>query len=361
MSSYFRKHALSVLIAEILKLHNRDMFEIYIFSYGEAKEDTQERKRIMEYADHFINLRGTNDKDSAVLIRDLGINILFDMNGYSGNIRPGILALRPAPVQALWMSYPNTVGGPYTDYYISDRYIVETEEHAKSFTEKVKRLSRCCWTYDTESRVPDYSITRETEGLPKDAIVLGNFNGVHKMSFLTISLWMEILQKTDNTLLWTMESNHLMRPAMQELAKKYGVDPKRILPAAIVPHAKHLGRFQAVDLVLDTFPCNGHTLTMDALWAGCPVVTYAGRTPVGRVAGSALRTQGFDQLVAQSPQEYVNTAVEICKNPDLRQYIRTEMMERRYSGTLFDQKSFVRELDSIYMEIWQEAKQELNL
>jgi len=259
------------------------------------------------------------------------------------------------------MSYPNTIGGFWTDYYISDKYIVETAEHEKSFTERVKKLSRCCWTYDTEGRTFDFSVTRENAGLPKNAVVLGNFNGSHKMSHLTLTMWMEILQRTTNTVLYSMESNHYMTMAMAKLADQYGVDPKRIIPAQSIQHAKHLGRFAIVDLVLDTTPCTGHTLSMDSLWGGCPLVTYAGNTPVARVGASAVRTLGFDNLVASSPMDYVNKAVELCWNNDLRHELRTQTLDRRMTGGLFDQKSFVTELDAMYLEIWDESKKRMGI
>lgn len=355
ISSYFRRHALSVLIAEVLKMHNRDMLEIYIFAYGDAQE-TPERQRIMDYCDHFINLKGTPDIEAAEMIRNMGINMLVDMNGYSGHIRPGILSRRPAPVQGLWMSYPNTLGAIWSDFYISDRYIVETREHEKSFHERVYTMSRCCWTYDTQNRTIDESATRESEGLPEDAIILGNFNGTHKVSYLLLSMWMTILSSTENTYLWTMISSNVTLETLRDVARSWGIDPQRIISTKMIDHKKHLGRFRLVDLILDTFPCNGHTLSMDALWACCPMITYAGKTPISRVASSALRTQGFDDLVTHSPQEYIDLAIELIEDAPRRSSIRERMRVQKTEGLLFNQKQFVAELDSIYVRIWDDFK-----
>lgn len=356
ISSYFRRHALSLLIAEVLKMHNREELEIYVFSYGDANEDLPERQRIRDYADHFINLKGIDDARAAALIHKIGLQLLIDMNGFSGHIRPGILCRKPAPVQGLWMSYPNTTGAAWADFYISDRYIVESDEHFESFTEKVYRMSRCCWTYDTINRPTSNVLTRKKCGLPNDGIVLGNFNSTHKMSYLSMVMWMTILSRTKNTYLWTMAAPTGSLENIQVMAEKWGIDKSRIIKADMIPHDQHLGRFRLVDLVLDTFPCNGHTLSMDALWSCCPMITMAGRTPISRVASSALRTSGFDYLVTHSPEQYIELAVSLINNPHALQKIREEMLSVKETGNLFNQQQFVSELDSIYAQIWNDFK-----
>ena len=49
-----------------------------------------------------------------------GIHILVNLNGYTRGARNEIFALRPAPIQVMWLGYPNTSGAPYMDYLITD-------------------------------------------------------------------------------------------------------------------------------------------------------------------------------------------------------------------------------------------------
>lgn len=42
------------------------------------------------------------------------------MNGYTKGARNEIFALRPAPIQVMWLGYPGTSGAPFMDYIISD-------------------------------------------------------------------------------------------------------------------------------------------------------------------------------------------------------------------------------------------------
>ena len=43
------------------------------------------------------------------------------MNGYTKGARNEIFALRPAPIQVMWLGYPGTSGAPFMDYIITDK------------------------------------------------------------------------------------------------------------------------------------------------------------------------------------------------------------------------------------------------
>jgi protein O-GlcNAc transferase len=43
-----------------------------------------------------------------------------NLNGYTRGARNEIFALRPAPIQVMWLGYPNTSGAPFMDYIVTD-------------------------------------------------------------------------------------------------------------------------------------------------------------------------------------------------------------------------------------------------
>src|SRR6202044_901977 len=89
----------------------------------------------------------------------------------------------------------------------------------------------------------------------------------------------------------------------------------RLVFAPILPHLEHLARHRLADLFLDTLPYNAHTTASDALWAGLPVVTCAGETFAGRVAGSLLRAVGLPELMTTSLADYENLALALAREP----------------------------------------------
>ena len=101
---------------------------------------------------------------------------------------------------------------------------------------------------------------------------------------------------------------------MIAMANKLGLPPGRIIFSPVAPKEEHVRRGRLADLCLDTPLCNGHTTGMDVLWAGTPVLTLPLETLASRVAGSQLHALGFPELVASSPEDYVEKAVHLGNN-----------------------------------------------
>ena len=115
----------------------------------------------------------------------------------------------------------------------------------------------------------------------------------------------------------------------------------------------------ACDLLLDTFPYGGHTLTSDALWAGTPVVTRSGDSFASRVAGSLLRAVGLEQLVARSAEEYRHIAETLLRDRPRREAIRGTLTTQRHQLALFDSAAYARKLEAALLGVvaarWQQG------
>jgi hypothetical protein len=81
--------------------------------------------------------------------------------------------------------------------------------------------------------------------------------------------------------------------------------------------------------VLDTFPYNGHTTSLDSLWMGVPVITLVGQTTVGRAGLSQLTNLGLPELIGGTPEDFVRIAVDLAGDlprlGDLRTTLRGRM------------------------------------
>merc|ERR1712142_863622 len=154
--------------------------------------------------------------------------------------------------------------------------------------------------------------TRSQYGLPDDAIVYCNFNQLYKIDPSTLEMWLNILKKVPNSVLWLLRF-----PAVGEAnVKKYatqtcGIAANRIIFSPVAPKEEHVRRGQLADVCLDTPLCNGHTTGMDVLWAGCPMVTLPKETLASRVASSQLATLGCPELIAKDAANYEDIAVQL--------------------------------------------------
>lgn len=156
---------------------------------------------------------------------------------------------------------------------------------------------------------------RSQYGLPEKAVVYCNFNQLYKIDPDTLENWVTILKRVPNSILWLLRFPATGEPNVTAMATKLGLAPGRIIFSPVAPKEEHVRRGRLADLCLDTPLCNGHTTGMDVLWAGTPVLTLPLETLASRVAGSQLHALGFPEMVASSPEEYVEKAVHLGNNP----------------------------------------------
>jgi protein O-GlcNAc transferase len=350
LSSDFRLHAVSILVAGLLESHDRRSFETYAMSTG-ADDGSALRQRVVAGCDHFIDLQGAQNAAIAARISELGIDILVDLNGHSLGGRPGVLALRPAPLQLNYLGFPGTMGCDFVDYVVADEFVIPLER-AKYFSEKIIYLPDCFQPNDAR-RVTPRPCTRLAAGLPESGFVFCAFNTSHKLNPVVFDLWCRLLEATPGSLLWVVSPGPKGAELLRREAQARGVEPQRLVFADQKPYAEHISRIVHADLFLDTLPFNGGTTTSDFLWAGVPVVTCAGRSFAGRMSGSLLRAVGLPQLVTTTPQEYMQLALELAHDPGKLSQVRATLMENKAQAPLFDTRRYCRHLEAAYAQIWQ--------
>ena len=106
------------------------------------------------------------------------------------------------------------------------------------------------------------------------------------------------------------------------------------------------------DLFLDTFPICAHTTASDALWVGLPIVTMAGNSMVSRVAGSALKNIGMQELITYNYQDYKSKILELANNKNYLREVRNKIISNRSSSKLFDTEGFTKNLETEYEKLF---------
>lgn len=104
---------------------------------------------------------------------------------------------------------------------------------------------------------------------------------------------------------------------------------------------------------LDAFPYPGGTTTCHSLWMGVPVITLAGPTVISRGGASLLSVIGLSDLIARTPEEYVEIAVKLAGDPGRLKTLRTGLRERLAASPLMDAARFTRHLEAAYRQMWQ--------
>ena len=357
LSADFREHAVAFVIAGLIERHDRQRFDVIGYSCG-PDDASAIRSRLAGAFDRFIDIRETSDRRAAELIQADAVDILIDLTGYTAHGRTAVLAHRPAPVQASYIGYSGTMGADFIDYILVDRFLVPPDQQ-RFFSERLVHLPDCYLCTDDRREIPERTPTRAESGLPEADFVFCCFNNAFKITPAFFDVWMRLLRAVPGSVLWLLDANPLARANSAREATARGVTPERLVFAPRRPVAEHLARHRLADLFLDTLPYNAHVTTSDALWAGLPVVTCAGNTFAGRVAGSLLRAIGLEELVTTSLDEYEALALRLAGDPDLLRQLRTRLEQNRQTQPLFDTARITRHLEAAYqqmLETWKAGR-----
>ncbi len=350
LSSDFKNHPVAHLMLSLFGLHDRKDFTVFTFSYG-RNDESGYRERIKNDSDEFFDLQATDHLEAAGRIFESGVDILVDLNGHTRNNRLEICALRPAPVQAAYLGFPGTTGADFLDYIITDR-IVTPEDQSPYYSEQLVYLPHCYQINDHKQKISDVPFTRSDFGLPENGFVFCSFNNNYKIEQVMFGVWMNLLKKAPDSVLWLFKSNDMAERNLMSEAQARGVDVDRLIFAEKMPKDQYLARCRLADLALDTRICGGHTTTSDALWAEVPVVTMLGAHFASRVSASLLNAVGLPELITHDLEDYEALAFRLSQNPDELDDLKAKLAHNRLSEPLFDTPRFVGNLESAYRRMW---------
>jgi len=345
-SAEIRNHPVARLVARVLELHDRSRFEICVYSYGPVVED-ETRTRIMASSDRFRDVSQRSEEEIANAARRDGIDIAVDLTGHTSYARTGLFACRPAPVQISYLGYPGTSGASFIDYLIADKLLIP-RGHERFFSEAPIYMPHCYQAQDDTARTAELP-SRTMLGLPDDSFVFCAINNSYKITPDLYDVWMRLLRRTDDSVLWLLKSNPWAEVNLRRQAEARGIDSRRILFAEWKPYEEYLAQFAAADLFLDSFHYNAGATASNALWAGLPVITKPGLGYPARMAASLLSAIGLPELIASSVSHYEALALELATDRGKLAAMRGKLKKNRRTTALFDSALFTRHLEHAYL------------
>ena len=323
VSGEFREQATAYLIADLFECHDRNAFELHAISTG-ADDSSPMRSRIKAAFDVFSDVSRRSDREIAEHISRAEIDILIDLNGFFGEERTALVAFKPAPIQVNYLGFPGTMGAPYMDYILADKWIIP-EDQQQYYAEKVVYLPDTYQANDRKKVIGETVRKRAEFGLPEKGFVFCSFNNAYKITPEMFSVWMRLLAQTEGSVLWLLEVDSGIKRNLRNEAQARGVSPDRIVFAPFIKLKDHLARGRLADLFLDTLPVNAHTTASDALWMGVPLLTCLGSTFAGRVASSLLASVGLEEMITRSLGDYEALALKLAQDPALMAAVRAKL------------------------------------
>lgn len=345
----FGNHPTSLLIVAMLEALRGDAsIETHLFST--APDDRSALLRRLRATAHgWHDMACSSASTLAAEIHASDIELLLDLDGYCSGAMPEALALRPAPLQVNWLAYPGTLAAPWIDYVIADAIVLPASLHAQ-FSEKVAWLPRCFQPSDPTRQIADIP-SRAACGLPENGIVYACFNNSYKLDPASFERMLAVLHSVPDAVLWLLSGPDTADQHLRDAAKQRGIDGARLVFSPKLPHTEYLARYRHADLFLDTAIYGAHTTASDAIFAGCPVLTVAGVTFASRVAASLNHHLGMPQLNARDDADFVEIAVRLGRDTDVRSALRYELAECRERSGLFDMHAFARDFAELLHKI----------
>ncbi len=353
VSADFRDHVVGRALLPSFRRHARGGFEIYGYSAAPADAFGQ---AFREAAAGWREIAGLPPAEVAALIRRDQIDILIDVALHTSYNHLEVFALKPAPVQASWLGYPETSGLSTMDYRITDALLEPPGGNLLADPAEQACLLPDCWTcYEPPTGYPEIT---SPPCLTSQGITFGSLNNTCKINDQVLRAWARILEAVPGSRLRLLAKQGSHRRNIVQKLSGMGISAERIGFFDFVPLTPELSqgallnRYAEIDVALDTFPYNGMTTTLDALWMGVPVVSLVGERNLGRAGLSLLTNVGMAELAVRDVDAYVAQAVALSREPEKLSRLRQQLRPRMQASPLLDADGFTRRLEQALRDMW---------
>ena len=351
LSYCFRNHSVGWLARWLMQHHDRDRFQINgYFVVCDPIRDSLHQWYLSEFSQIY---KSKNALETAEQIYQDEVDILIDLDSITLDLSCEVIALKPAPIQITWLGW-DASGIPSVDYFIADPYVLP-DSAQEYYTEKIWRLPHTYIAVDGfEVGVP--TLRREDLKIEKDAVVYLSAQKGYKRHPDTARLQMQIIKEVPNSyfLIKGWGDDEAIKRFFIQSAELEGIDSSRLRFLSLDhSEAQHRANLSIADVVLDTFPYNGATTTLEVLWMGIPLVTRVGEQFAARNSYTMMMNAGITEGIAWSNEEYVEWGIRLGKDEALRQQVAWKLHKSRQTAPLWNGLQFTREIENAYEQMWQ--------
>lgn len=353
IARYMCQHPVGWLSRWLMQYHDKERFDIYTYHLHV--------RHISEFTHRwFVQPVTRSGKFEDGMWTDVAehisqndeIDILVDLDSITYSETCSILALKPAPIQVSWMGF-DAPGIPAVDYFMADPYVLP-ETAQEYYTEKIWRLPNTYLAVDGfEVGVP--TLRRDQLGIPGDAVIYLSAQDGKKRHPDTMRLQIKILREVPNSylLIKGIGDEASLKEAFYQLADEEGVERDRLrFLKRDLNEPTHRANLGIADIVLDTYPYNGATTTLETLWMGVPIVTKVGQQWAARNSYTMLMNVGVTEGIARTNEEYLEWGVRMGTDAALRQDIHLRLLRSRQTSPLWNTRQFARDMENAYEQMW---------
>lgn len=353
ISHCLRRHAVGWLAWGYFKHCDRQQFEIYTYFIESLSEEADNWRRWYAAQSTQTYSGSLDSMEIAEQINKDEIDILVDLDSITLDLSCHVLTMKPAPVQVSWLGF-DAPGIPAVDYFIVDPYVLPANAQSY-YSETLWRLPQTYLAVDGFD-VSHPTIRRDDLNIPMDAVIYLSNQRASKRNPQMARLQMQIIKAVPNS--YFLIKGYSNAQAIQEwflqLAEEEGVAVERLKFLPIFNRdEEHRANLRIADVILDTYPYNGATTTLEALWMEIPIVTRVGQQFAARNSYTFLVNAGVSEGIAWSEEEYLEWGVRLGKDEVLRQQVVWKLKRAKQTAPLWNARQFVRHMEDAYRQMWQ--------
>jgi len=343
---------------------NREQFEIILYAIN------LDGNRLEQYcqsrADRLVKL--SNDLPSQIqTIRADDLDILLIATNITAVTHSiSLLALhRLARVQTTCFNSPITTGMRHIDYYIAGKLMEPTPDGQRHYREQLAIIDwlGCCFSYTLEPYTLNIQLNRNSLGISEESVVFVSSANLYKLLPELRETWAKIMAAVPNSVLFLMPfgpswTNHYPGGAfvnnMKAVFAKYGIDSQRLRVWKSFPNRADVKEVLKLgDVYLDSYPYAGTTSLVDPLEVGLPTVVRDGDTLRSRMGAAVVRSLYMPDLIAHDEASYIQLAVNLATNPQLRQQKRQEILQKMQGNpACFDSVAYSGAIGKLFQELF---------
>ncbi len=351
VGSTLKSHSVGWLSRWLFQYHDREQFQIFTYCINQNPEDGFYQKFFRDRSDVSYCLVADGERVAAQIRAD-NIDILIDLDSLTLNITCQVLAAKPAPIQVSWLGWDAT-GLATVDYFMVDRYVLPEKAQAY-YQEKLWRLPQ---TYLAVNgfEVGIQTLKRQDLGIPADAIVYWSGQRGFKRHPDTVRAQMRIISGVPNSYFIIKGDTDptIIQEFFGEIAAEEGVEFDRLrFVGNVADEPTHRANLAIADIVLDTFPYNGATTTLETLWMGIPMVTQVGQQFAARNSYTFMLNAGIEEGIAWSQAEYIEWGIKLGLDRNLRDKIAGKLRSGRTTAPVWNAKQFTLDVEQAYRQMW---------
>jgi predicted O-linked N-acetylglucosamine transferase (SPINDLY family)/GT2 family glycosyltransferase len=273
---------------------------------------------------------------------------------------------RLARIQITSVGSVATTGMRHMDYFLSGTLTDPAATAQSQYREKLVQLpgSVHCFSYGNFEEKSNLKIEREQLGIPEDAVIFTSGANLYKVTPELVHTWSKIIVAVPNSTIvlfpfspsWSSDyPKHAFKQHLHQIFAEYGVSADRVMvldPQPAINREDLKEYFKLADVYLDSYPFAGTTSLIEPLQVNLPVIARQGNSFRSAMGSAMIRALDIADLVADSEESYIQLAVNLGNNSELRDRKRAEIQAKMQANPSFlDSRGYAAKIEKLFKEL----------